>query len=130
MLLSSHFNLQVFFRLFCQTTIIEMPSLIRKENITCDNCGTQITRNNIVRDKKSCSVGTLYCTQCPNFSTKSQNDLNCHIAKKHRAPKLDVSFQCKLFYQEVSGFYVYVNIEKLNTECRSDQEQEMWMWNT
>ena len=82
-----------------------MPSLIRKEKITCENCGTQSRRNNNVRHKKRCSVGTLYCTQYPNFSTKSQNDLNYHIAKKHSAPKLDVTFKCKLCYQEFPGFY-------------------------
>ena len=81
-----------------------MPSLIRKEKITCENCGTQTTRNNIVRHKKCCSAGTLYCSQCPNFSTKSQNDLNYLIAKKHSAPKPDVTFKCKLCYQEFPGF--------------------------
>ena len=60
-----------------------MPSLIGKEKITCENCGTQATRNNIVRHKKRCSAGTLYCTQCPNFSTLSQDVLNYHIAKQH-----------------------------------------------
>ena len=64
---SSHFNLHIYFRLFCQTTIIEMPSLVRKEKFTCENCGTQTTRNNIVRHKKKCSIGTIYCIQCPNF---------------------------------------------------------------
>ena len=82
-----------------------MSSLIRKEKITCENCGTQTTRNNILRHKKRCSVATLYCTQCPNFSTKSQNDLKYHIAKKHSAPKVDVTFKCKLFFQEFPGFY-------------------------
>ena len=82
-----------------------MPSLIRKEKITYETCGTQTTRNNIVRHKKSCSAGTLFCTQCPNFSTKSQDDLNYHIAKKHSAPKLDVTFKCKLCYQEFPGLY-------------------------
>ena len=105
LLLSNRLNLHVYFRLFCQTTIIEMPLLIRKEKITCENCGTKTTRNNIVRHKKSCSAGTLFCTQCPNFSTKSQNDLNHHIAKKHSAPKLDVTFKCKLCYQESPRFY-------------------------
>ena len=74
-----------------------MPSLNRNEKITCDTCGTQTT--------KRCSVGTLYCTQCPNFSTKYPSDLKYHIAKKHRAPKLDVTFKCKLCYQEFPGFY-------------------------
>ena len=93
------------FRLFCQTTITEMPSLIREEKITCENCGTQTTRNTIVRHRKRCSVGTLYCTQCPNFSTKSQSDLKYHIAKKHSAPNLVVTFNCKLCYQAFPGFY-------------------------
>ena len=92
-------------RPFCPTTNIEMPSLIRKEKITCENCGPQTTRNIIVRHKKRCSVGTLYCTQCPNFSTKSQNDLNYHFAKKHSAPKPDITFKCKLCFQGFPGFY-------------------------
>ena len=102
---SSSFNLPVYLRLFCQTVIIEMPSLIRKERVTCENCGNQTTRNNIVRHKTRCSVGTVYCTQCPNFFTKFPNDLNYHIAKKHSTPKPEVTFKCKLFYAEFPGFY-------------------------
>ena len=82
-----------------------MLSLNRNEKVTSENCGTQTTRNNIVRHKKSCSAVTLFCTHCPNFSTKSQNDLNYHIAKNHSAPKLDVTFKCKLCFQEFPGFY-------------------------
>ena len=82
-----------------------MPSLIRKEKLTCENCGTQTTRNNIVRHKKSCSIWTLYCTQCPNFSTKSQNDLNYHFANKRSAPKPDITFKSKFCFQEFPGFY-------------------------
>ena len=105
LLQSSSFNFYVHFRLVCQTPNIEMPSLNRSEKVTCENCGTQTTRNNIVRHKKRCSVGTLYCTHCSNFSTKSQNDLNYHIAKKHSAPKPDITFKCKLCFQEFPGFY-------------------------
>ena len=47
----------------------------------------------------------MYCTQCPNLSTKSQSDLNYHIAKKHSARKPDITFQCKLCYQEFPAFY-------------------------
>ena len=100
---SRRFNLHVYFRVTCQTTIIEMPSLIRKK-ITCENCGAQTTSKN-VHHKKTCSVGTVYCTQYPNFSEKSENDLNYHFAKKHSAAKLDVTFKCKLCYQEFQGFY-------------------------
>ena len=102
---SRRFNFHIYFRLVCQTIIIEMPSLIREEKFTCVNCGTQTTRNNIVRHKKSCSAGTFFCTHCPNFSTNSQNDLKYHIAKKHSAPKPDITFKCKLCFQEFPGFY-------------------------
>ena len=47
----------------------------------------------------------MYSRQCPNFSTKSKNEFNYHNAKKHSAPKLDVTFKCKLCYQEFPGFY-------------------------
>ena len=95
---SSRFNLHVCFRLLCQTPILEMPSHSRNEKVLCDNCGTQTTKLNLARHKKSCSAGTLYCTQCPNFSTKSQNDLKYHIAKKHSAPNLHITFKCKLCF--------------------------------
>ena len=47
----------------------------------------------------------MHCSQCPNFSTKLQNDLNYYIAKKHSAPKPDITFKCKLCYAEFPGFY-------------------------
>ena len=81
-----------------------MPSRNRNEKVTCENCGTQTTKLNLARHKIRCSVGTLYCTQCPNFSTKTKNDLNYHIAKKHSAPKHHVNFKCKLCKQEFPGF--------------------------
>ena len=85
--------------------LLILKSLIRKEKKTCENCGTQTTRNNIVRHRKICSVGTLYFTQYLKFSTKSQSDLNCHIVKKHSAPKPHMTFKCKFCYKEFPGFY-------------------------
>ena len=82
-----------------------MPFLNQHEKVTCETCGTQTTKLNLARHKNSCSAGTLYCTQCPNFSTKSHVDLNYHIAKKHNAPKPDVTFKCKLCYQSFQDFY-------------------------
>ena len=73
--------------------------------MTCEHCGTQITRNNIVRHKKRCSAGTLYCAQCPNFSTFSQDDLNYHIAKQHSAAGPSKTYKCKFCYAEFPGFY-------------------------
>ena len=82
-----------------------MPSLIRKENNTCEKCGTHVTRNKIVRHKKRCSAGTLYCTQCPNFSTLFQDDLNYHIAKQHSAAAPPKTCKCKLCHAEFPGFF-------------------------
>ena len=82
-----------------------MPSLRRYEKDKCENSGTQTTKPNFARHKKSCSAGTLYCIQCPNFFTNSQDDVNYHISKKHSAPKPDISFKCKPYYAEFPGFY-------------------------
>ena len=82
-----------------------MPSLNRNEKVTCENCGVQITKPNLARHKKSCSAGTLYCTQCPNFFTKSRDDLNYHIAKQHSAAGPSKTYKCNLSHGEFPGFY-------------------------
>ena len=105
LLQSSCFNFYVHFRSICLTTFNQMSFLNRYEKVTCENCGTQTTKLDLARHKKSYSAGTLFCTQCPNFSTKSQDELNYHIAKKHSAPKLDITFKCKLCFQKFAGFY-------------------------
>ncbi len=83
-----------------------MPSLNRNEKITCENCGVQITKLNLACHKKSCSADTLYCTQCPNPSTKSRGDLNYHIAKQHSAAGPSITYMCNLCHAELPGFYV------------------------
>ena len=82
-----------------------MPSLNRYEKITCENCGTQTTKLNLARHKKICSAGTLHCSQCPNFSTNLQSDLNYHIAKKHSVPRPSKTHKCKLCHAETPCFY-------------------------
>ena len=82
-----------------------MTSLNRNEKVTCDNFGTQTPKPNLPRHKKGSSAGTFYFIQCPTFSTKSQNDLNCQFAKKHSAPKSDITFECRSFYQEFLSLY-------------------------
>ena len=75
------------------------------KKFTCEYCGAQTTRNNTVRHKKSCSTATLYCTHCPYFFTKSQNGLKYNIAKKHRAPKPEITIKGTLCSQEFPRFY-------------------------
>ena len=82
-----------------------MPALDRNVKVTYENCGVQITKLNLARHKESCSAGTLYCTQCSNFSTLSQDDLNYHIAKQHSAAGPLKTYKCNLCHAEFPGFY-------------------------
>ena len=85
--------------------IRKMPSLNRNEKVTCEKCGVQITKYNLARHKKRCSAGTLNCTQCPNFSTLSQDDLSYHIAKQHSAAGPSKTYKCNLCHAKFPGFY-------------------------
>ena len=82
-----------------------MPALDRNVKYSCENCGSLVTKKHLSRHKKSCSAGTLYCTQSPNFSTKSRDDLNYHIAKQHSAAGPSKTYKCNLCHAEFSGFY-------------------------
>ena len=129
LLQSSYFNFSRSFQIILfLTNFTQLPSLNRYEKVTCENCGTQTTKPNLARHKNKCSVGTLYCTQCPNFSKKSESDLNYHFAKKHSSPKPDITFKCKLCYQEFPGFMFYFNTKKLNMDRKWDSERETLTW--
>ena len=52
-----------------------------------------------------CSGGTLYCGNCPKFSTESKDDLNYHIAKKQATPRVEITHSCKICLRDFSGFY-------------------------
>ena len=82
-----------------------MLSLNGNEKVISENCGTQTTKLNLARHKKISSAGTLQCTQCPNFSTKSRIDLKYHLVMKHSPTKADNTFKCKICYREFPGFY-------------------------
>ena len=83
-----------------------MPALDRNLKVTCGDCGTSVTMYNLSRHKLRCSGGKLYCTQCPNFSTKSRDDLNYHIAKQHSAAGPSKTYKCNLCHAGFPGFYV------------------------
>ena len=82
-----------------------MPALRRNVKVTCGDCGISVTKKHLSRNKLSCSGGKLYCPKCPNFSTKSGNDLNYHIAKKHSVTRPSITYKCKLCHAEFIGFY-------------------------
>ena len=77
----------------------------RNVKVTCENCGTSVRKYNLSRHDSRCSGGTLFCTQCPNFSTKARDDLYYHIAKQHSAAGLSKTYNCKLCHAEFPGFY-------------------------
>ena len=82
-----------------------MPTLNRYEKVTCDNCGTQTTKLKLARHKKSCSGGTLHCSQCLNFFEISQICLNYHIARKHSVPRPLKTYSCKLYQADFPSFF-------------------------
>ena len=82
-----------------------MPSLNQNEKVTCENCGTSVTKKNLSRHKLRCHGVRLYCPKCPNFSTKSRDELNYHIAKKHSVPRPSITYKCKQCHAEFTGFY-------------------------
>ena len=82
-----------------------MPALDRNVKVTCENCGTSVTKYNLSRHKLRCSGGALFCPKCPTFSTKSRDDLNYQIAKQHSVAGPSKTYLCKLCHEEFSSFY-------------------------
>ena len=92
----------------------QMPSVNGYEKVTCGNCGTQTAQLNL---GVTCRVVLLVRFIVPNVPISQKNhkkNLIYHIAKKHRAPKLDVTFKCKLWCQDFPG--VYASRQHRNTQ--------------
>ena len=71
-----------------------MPALDQNVKVTCGDCGTSVMKINLSQNKSHCSGGSFYCTQCPNFFTKSRDDLKYHIAKQHSAAGPSITYKC------------------------------------
>ena len=82
-----------------------MPALERNIKVTCGVSGNSVTKYNLSQHKSRCSGGALSCLKCPNFSTKSGDDLNYLIAKKHSVPRPSITHKCKLCHAEFTSFY-------------------------
>ena len=82
-----------------------MPALERNVKVTCENCGTSVTKKHLFRHKSSCSGGTLSCPKCACFFTKSRDVLKYHIAKKHSAAGPKNNHTCKECSIEFPSFY-------------------------
>ena len=64
-----------------------------------------VTRINLAGHKNRCSVGLPNGSKCLNIFTKSQRDLNYHIAIHHSTPKPVVMFKFEFRYQKMQEFY-------------------------
>ena len=104
-----------------------MPALDRNVKVTCENCDMQITKLNFARHKNSCSAGTLYCTQCPNFSTKSRDDSSYHIAKQHSAAGPSITYKCKVCRAKIPGFYALRQHKNISMEHKLGLERAILM---
>ena len=82
-----------------------MPALHRNVKFSCENCGTPVMKINLSRHNSRCSGGALYCPNVSNFSTKSRDDINYHIAKQRSAAGPSITYKCKLCHAEFPGFY-------------------------
>ena len=82
-----------------------MPALDQNVKVTCGNCATSVTKQQLSRQKSRCSGVILFCPKCPNFSTNWRDDLYCHFVKKHAAPREKNTRKCKICFKEFSGFY-------------------------
>ena len=107
-----------------------MPALDRNVEVTCEICGTAVMKYHLSPHKLCCSGGTLYCTQCPNFSTKSRDDLNCHIAKQHSAAGPSKTFKCNLCHAEFPGFYALRQHKNTQHGKHLGLERAILMWRT
>ena len=128
LLLSSRFNLHVYLRLVCQTTIIEMLSLIRKEKVTVKIVVTKLQETILCGTRR---VVLLVHYVVPNvpISSQSPKTIWITILLRSTAPRKLISPSSVNFaFKSFQDFTLYVNIETRNTECSFDQKQEMWMW--
>ena len=82
-----------------------MTSLNRNKEANSGNCGTQTTRLNLARPKMIYCAGTLYCTQCPNFLTKSRAGKKYHNARNNSNATARVVHQCKIYEKDFHRFY-------------------------
>ena len=82
-----------------------MPSLDRNQQTTCTYCGNKMKKVNLLRHKKSCDSGQKSCPQCPNFSCKTQTEMDHHTATKHAIPSTIAKTKCNICEEEYPSFY-------------------------
>ena len=103
---SSCYNFYVKFRLNCVVPFTNMTGLNCNERRAYENCGTQTTKRNIVRQKTSCSAGSPIIPACTKLLTNIRAEINHHIAKKHSKATARVVHKCKLSDKDFHSSYL------------------------
>ena len=110
--------------------LLELPSLICNDKVTCENFATEITKIILARRTKRCSIGTVVWAKCPNFSTRSPADLNFHFAKKRSSSQTktikSVNFRTKILL----AFFLCDYTDKKCTTDTVYRRPKMWMWHS
>ena len=103
---SSCYNFYVIFRLKCYILFTDIPGLNHHEKVSCENCGKETTKSNIVRHKTKCSAGSVTCPSGTKLLTKSKAELNYHIVSKHSKATVRVVHKGKIFNKDFHCFYL------------------------
>ena len=86
--------------------IMKILSLNNNHKVTSEKCGTETIRNILAR---------------PNFSTRSQADLNFHIARNHSLSQSKNVHNCQLCHQVFAGLFFFRIYKKVfNAQRVSD----------
>ena len=82
-----------------------MPSLDYNQQTTCNYFAKKVKRVNWSRLNKSCVSGIKSSPQCPNFSCKTQTEMDQHTATKRVIPSMIAKTKCKISEEKNCSFY-------------------------
>ena len=106
-----------------------MPSLIRKKKLHVKIVVPKLQQTILYVTRKEFQLEDCIVLNGP-ISLQNHRMIWITILLRSTAPQnLMLASSVNIVIESFQDFALYVNIETLNTACRSDQEQEMWMWN-
>ena len=82
-----------------------MPALNRNEKVKCEDCAQEYRRADAARHRKRCEKHKEH--KCPicHFYTKSKEEMDYHVAKKHAEPSSEQSTVCPSCELEFPSYY-------------------------
>ena len=82
-----------------------MPAINQNEKVKCKDCGQEYRRSCAPRHRNRCEKQEEH--KCPNchFYTKSKEEMDHHVAKKHAEPSSKQSTVCPSCEQDFPIFY-------------------------